>query len=554
MMQPSYDQLKRRISLLEKEIKRQKDLKEALLESENIYKTISERSLAGIYVVVDGKFQSLNANAASYAGYRPEELIGKKSDSIVHPDDRTKVKRNAREMLCGKRSSPHEFRIVTKKKEIRWILETVTSIAYKGKRAILGNSMDITEHKRAEERLKESENLYRTIFETTRSATMILEEDMTISLLNTEFEKLTGYRKDDWEGRKKWTEFVVKEDLSKMKRYHRMRRVDPGIPPRNYEFSLIDSKGRIRNIFLTVDMIPGTKKSVASFMDITERKEAERKMKESENLYRAIFETTGSATIIIEEDMTISLINSVFEKFSGYSKAEWEGRKKWTEFVFPEDVVRMKRYHRMRRKDPDAAPKNYEFRFVDKLGRNRDVFLTVDMIPGTGKSVASMMDITERKRAEEGLRRRESELKIKSKNLLELNTALRVLLKQREDDKKELEEKVLSNIKELALPYIEKIKKGSMNSRDSAYICILESNLKDIISPFSYKLSSRFQSLTPKEIQVANFIKEGRTSKEIAEIMGVTRSAIDIHRYRVRGKLGLNNKKANLNSYLATMS
>jgi len=552
-MQPGYDQLKKKISQLEKEIQIQKELNEALRESEHIYKTISEKSLAGIYVVMDGKFQTLNENAASYAGYRPEELIGRKSDGIVHPKDRAEVKRNAREMLFGRRSFPHEFRIITKKKEIRWVLETVTSITYKGRRAILGNSMDITERKRAEERLKESENLYRTIFETTRSATMILEEDLTISLINTGFEKVTGYRREEWEGRKKWTEFVVREDLPKMKRYHRMRRVNPGIPPRNYEFSLIDSKGRIRNIFLTVDMIPGTSKSVASLLDITERKEAERKLKESENLYRAIFETTGSATIIIEEDMSISLINSVFEKISGYSRKEWEEQKKWTEFVFPDDVERMKKFHRRRRRDQSAAPKNYEFRFVDKLGRIRDIYLTVDMIPGTRKSVASMMDITERKRAEEGLRKRESELKIKSKNLLELNTALRVLLKQREEDKKELEEKVLSNIKELALPYVEKIKKGSMGGRDSAYIGILESNLKDIISPFSHKLSSRFLTLTPKEIQVANLIKEGKTSKEIAEIMGVTRSAIDIHRYRVRIKLGLNNKKANLHSYLATI-
>ncbi len=677
-MAPTYHEFKRRVALLEREVRRQKKLKEALRESEDIYKTISERSMAGIYVVLEGKFHAVNANAASYAGYSPEELIGRKSDSIVHPQDRAQVKLNARAMLCGERSSPHEFRIITKQNNIRWIMETVTSISFKGKPAILGNSMDITERKEAEVKLKESENLYRAIFETTRSATMILEEDMTISLINTEFEKLTGYRREDWEGKRKWTEFVVKQDLPKMKKYHRLRRIDPGLAPRNYEFSLIDSGGRVKNVFLTVDMIPGTKKSVASLMDITarkvaeeklkesenlyraifettgtatiiieedmlislintefekmtgyrredwegkrkwtefvvredlarmtgyhrlrrvdpgapprnyefglidsrgrirnimatvdmipatkksvaslmditERKEAEEKLKESENLYRAIFETTGSATIIIEEDMTISLLNTVFEKLSGYRREEWEGKKKWTEFVVKQDLGRMRKYHRLRRIDPNSAPKNYEFRLIDSKGQIRDVYLTVDMIPGTKKSVASFMDVTGRKRAEEGLRKREKELKIKSRNLLELNTALRVLLKQREDDKMELEEKVLSNIKEFVLPYIEKIKESRMDPKSMAYVSILESNLRDIISPFSRKLSSKYINLTPKEIQIANFIKDGKTSKEIADILNVSRSAIDIHRYRIRNKLGLNNKRANLRSHLSNL-
>jgi DNA-binding CsgD family transcriptional regulator len=89
-----------------------------------------------------------------------------------------------------------------------------------------------------------------------------------------------------------------------------------------------------------------------------------------------------------------------------------------------------------------------------------------------------------------------------------------------------------------------------MDAKVLAYVDILESNLKDIISPFSRKLSSKYMNLTPKEIQIANFIKEGKTSKEIADIMNVSKSAVDIHRYRLRNKMGLNNQKANLESHL----
>ena len=129
---------------------------DSLKESEHLFRTLTEKSVAGIYVVQDGQFRFVNANAASYAGYSAEELIGKKSDFMVHPEDREAVKENARAMLRGERSSPHEFRIVTKRGETCWIFETVASITLDGKPAILGNSMDISEEKRAQEKLRES--------------------------------------------------------------------------------------------------------------------------------------------------------------------------------------------------------------------------------------------------------------------------------------------------------------------------------------------------------------------------------------------------------------
>lgn len=121
---------------------------------EELYQTMVERSFAGVYIVQDGNFMFINSKGASYAGYIPEELIGRKANSIIHPEDRVKVKNNAREMLSGSRLSPHEFRIITKEGAIRWIMETVTPILYEGKPAILGNSMEISEKKRYEEDIR----------------------------------------------------------------------------------------------------------------------------------------------------------------------------------------------------------------------------------------------------------------------------------------------------------------------------------------------------------------------------------------------------------------
>jgi len=161
-------------------------------------------------------------------------------------------------------------------------------------------------------------------------------------------------------------------------------------------------------------------------------------------------------------------------------------------------------------------------------------------------------NITEQVQAEQALREREEELKIQATNLKEVVTALRVLLKQRDKDKTELEEKVLSNVKELVVPFLEKVKKTPLDNKQFAHIDILESNLNDIISPFLHNLSMKYMNLTPKEIRVAYLIKEGKTTKEIGEMMAVSPRTIETHRKNIRRKLGIDKKKGNLRSRLLT--
>ncbi len=135
-----------------------------------------------------------------------------------------------------------------------------------------------------------------------------------------------------------------------------------------------------------------------------ESKRAEETLLECEKMYGvSIFETSGTAMAIVEEDTTISLANEGFERLSGFSRKEIEGKKSWTEFVVKDDLEMMKRQHDLRRKDHDNAMKEYEFRFLDRDENVKTIFLTIDMIPGTSKSVASLLDITERNKAEEAL-------------------------------------------------------------------------------------------------------------------------------------------------------
>jgi len=127
-----------------------------LRRAEALFRTMADTSRAGVYIIQDGRFQFINYNAARYAGYSAEEMIGMKTLSIVYPEDVEAVKKNASEMLTGKRTAPYEFRIIRKDGQVRWIMGTLTSIDYHGSKAVLGNSMDITEQKQSEEALKKA--------------------------------------------------------------------------------------------------------------------------------------------------------------------------------------------------------------------------------------------------------------------------------------------------------------------------------------------------------------------------------------------------------------
>jgi PAS domain S-box-containing protein len=163
-------------------------------------------------------------------------------------------------------------------------------------------------------------------------------------------------------------------------------------------------------------------------------------------------------------------------------------------------------------------------------------------------------DITKRKETEYSLIQSRKELSIQAAELMEANAALKVLLKQRENDKVELEENISANFKTLVVPYMEKLKNANLKPESSEYISILESNLNKIISAFSQKLSSKYFGFTPKEIQVANLLKEGWQSKDIAEMFNLSFETVNCHRQNIRKKLGIQNKKTNLRSYLLSLS
>ena len=164
------------------------------------------------------------------------------------------------------------------------------------------------------------------------------------------------------------------------------------------------------------------------------------------------------------------------------------------------------------------------------------------------------VDVTERKRAEEELTKRETELRMKSVQLGEMNTALRVLLRQRETDQQEIEQRIVFNVEELVLPYVSKLKHMHPSDSQLSYLEIVEAHLNDIITPFLRQVVSTYPHMTTKELQVGTLVREGKSNKEIADFMSVSLNTVEIHRYNIRKKLGVKNKKINLRSFLLSLT
>ncbi len=176
-----------------------------------------------------------------------------------------------------------------------------------------------------EVRHHKSEDKYYTVFENTGTATCIIEEDTTISAANREFERLSGYSKEEIEGEINWTEFVTDKYLLKMKKYHESRRGERGAPTQ-YEFDFVRRDGEVRRILLTIDIISGTKKSVASLLDITGRKKLERGLKEKAEEQELLLDNIDVQVWFATDPETYGRVNKAFADFLGIDKEDLEGK------------------------------------------------------------------------------------------------------------------------------------------------------------------------------------------------------------------------------------
>jgi DNA-binding CsgD family transcriptional regulator len=202
----------------------------------------------------------------------------------------------------------------------------------------------------------------------------------------------------------------------------------------------------------------------------------------------------------------------------------------------------------------EAVPQRYDIKAITRDGRTKwlDLVATAIDYGGDTATLAMGYDITERKKVEQSLLTREQELQDRTQDLEEMNAALHILLKKREDDKAALEEKMLLNVKQLIEPYLHNLQQTRLSARQSSLLNIILANTEEIISPFARNVTNIYNKLTPKELQIADLIKQGKTTKEIAGIMSSSVRTVEFHRSNIRQKFGLKGK-ANLQTHLLTI-
>ena len=269
-------------------------------------------------------------------------------------------------------------------------------------------------------------------------------------------------------------------------------------------------------------------------------------------LSRMFFMSSSLMAVNSFDDHVFIDVNHRFVRFTGYSREEIVGRS-----ILELNILSREDYERICQSlKTKGAIYNEEIEYRTKSGNIRVGIYSAELIDVRGEKLLLSIhhDITERTHAQNALKQTEEELTKRSAELEKANSALRVFLERRREDRKNLETRLQQNINQLIIPYIRELQNYNLDERGKCYLNILESNLKDIVSPFLNNISSYYKNLTPTEIQVSSMVRGGMTSKNIAKLLNVAPGTVDTHRNNIRKKLGLKKGKTNLRSYLLSIS
>jgi len=323
--------------------------------------------------------------------------------------------------------------------------------------------------------------------------------------------------------------------------------------------------GKVIDVLLSSAPIDPNDLSVGvtfTVLDITSRIQAEKAVQKSEERYRLLVESTPDWVWICDKDSRQTFSNKAVKRILGYEIHEILGIEALS-LIHREDRKSVRKWFQKAKKQKKGW-KGSVIRWQHKDGYIRFLETIAEPILDDKGNLIGYTgidrDVTARKRSEkefqkihDKLNEKTKKLEIKKKGLEEINTAMTVLLKKREEDKTELEDNVLTNVKELVEPYFEKIKKTKLDDQQETLFSIIESNLSEIISPFTRKMSLKYLNLTPTEIRIANLIRNGCSSKKIAELLNVSPRTIDTHRKNIRRKIGLQGQRGNLRSHLLSL-
>lgn len=307
------------------DVTQQKQSEKDLQESERKFRVLFEDSRDAIFMTTsEGKFVNANNAFLDLFGYTRDELTEiAAANTYFNPSERARFRAE-----IEAKGVVRDYEIMLRKKDGTVMHCLMTATTRRGEDgAVLcyqGIIRDISAQRQMEETIKESETMYRSIFETTGSATIILEENTIISMANKEFETLSGYRRDEVEGKKSFAEFLDKEDVQKLSEYQQMRKITPdAAAPRNYDFRFIDRSINTKNVFLTIAMIPGTKKSICSLLDVTDQRQFQESLAKSSKTMRDIIENAPIGIFIVNRKGDVDFVNPEMLQISGSTREQF---------------------------------------------------------------------------------------------------------------------------------------------------------------------------------------------------------------------------------------
>jgi PAS domain S-box-containing protein len=572
-----------------------KRLEDELIKSEETVRALlNAPNDRAMLLDTDGTIKALNNTAADAFGKGIQDLIGKNVYDLLPPPLAERRRYYHDEVVRSGKSARYQD-----ERDGRW-LDTTLDPVHDGQGRVARIALfsrDMTRYKRMEDALRKEKEFTATLIKTSPALFVAIAADGRILLMNETMLKSLGYRHSevvdknylsfvheaDWprlgelfqtppreggamvgEGR-----MVTKDGQERIVEWH-SRHIFDDAGELDYFFALgIDVTERKRaedelrrHRDHLEDLVKKRTESLSETnvrlqREIGERNQAEQALKKSETMLRAIFDQTFQFVGVLRLNGTIVQVNKTAMDFVGTTESEiirkpfwetpWWVHSKREQDRLREAISRAARGELVRFETVHPSPGGQLMNIDFSLKPVRDETGNIILLIAEGR------DITELKTAVEDLRKREAELEIQSRSLEEANIALRVILKQMEDEKREEKEKILSNVKQLVIPYLNRLKHSRLAKEEMILMKTLENNLNSITSSLVTRLSSSYFDLTPMEIRIANLVKEGLMNKEIADLLGTSLNTVTSHRYRIRSKLGLRNKGVNLRSYLLAL-
>ncbi len=406
----------------------------------------------------------------------------------------------------------------------------------------------------AEDILRETADKYHIHFSLANDVIYTTDESFVIQSVSPSVERVLGYKPEELVGRS-FAELnvITPEYLDKAVKESLMVLSGERIIASTYQFITKDGSIKFGEVSGVPFMRDGKARAVISVArDITERIEMEKSLRESEERFRAIFESAQDCIYLKNLNLEYVFINPCIEKLFGVSSRDILGKK--NEDLCLKDIEPDIRDNDRKVLGGDIVEGEYSRVINGSLLTFN--FIKTPMRDTSGNVIGLCgiaRDITERKRFEEQLLAKERELAHQARYLEEMNITLKVLLDSREKEKKQAQEVIVSKARKIIYPYLEKIESSNLDDENRIYLSIVKANLDELLSPYVNPLSQHYLKFTPMEMRIADLIKQGKSTKEIAAMINVSGFAISFHRSNIRKKCGLLKAKKNLRAYLDTI-